>query len=156
MYNVNFKTGHTLYKKFKMINVILGEKNQNVLTKLIENYVIENNKLLENPEIQQVIQPTLPSFFDNPDDWGHYVGTLDNIGYVKMAIRFVFLQYLLLYHKYDGHTKNGFLPFLKDNKDIFDKSDDRRYLAKFGIFRAVKDQQGDFGSDLFSTQSTRL
>ena len=119
-------------------------------------FVIKNNKLLENPEIQQVIQPTLPSFFDNPDDWGHYVGTLDNIGYVKMAIRFVFLQYLLLYHKYDGHHKNGFLPFLKDNKDIFDKSDDRRYLAKFGIFRAVKDQQGDFGSDLFSTRSTRL
>ena len=89
MYNVNFKTGHTLYKKFKMINVILDEKNQNVLTKLIENYVIENNKLLENPEIQQVIQPTLPSFFDNPDDWSHYVGTLDNIGYVKMVIYLV-------------------------------------------------------------------
>ena len=156
MYNVNFKTEFELYTKFKIINTIKKEKHQDVLTMLIKKHVIENNKLLENPEIQQVIQPTLPSFFDNPDDWGHYVGTLDNIGYVKMAIRFVFLQYLLLYHKYDGHTKNGFLPFLKDNKDIFDKSDDRRYLAKFGIFRAVKDQQKYFGSDLFSTQSTRL
>ena len=156
MYNVNFKTEFELYTKFKIINTIKKEKHQDVLTMLIKKHVIENNKLLENPEIQQVIQPTLPSFFDNPDDWGHYVGTLDNIGYVKMAIRFVFLQYLLLYHKYDGHTKNGFLPFLKDNKNSFNKSDDRRYLAKFGIFRAVKDQQKYFGSDLFSTQSTRL
>jgi hypothetical protein len=156
MYNVNFKTEFELYTKFKIINTIKKEKHQDVLTMLIKKHVIENNKLLENPEIQQVIQPTLPSFFDNPDDWGHYVGTLDNIGYVKMAIRFMFLQYLLLYHKYDRHHKNEFLPFLKDNKDSFNKSDDRSYLAKFGIFRAVKDQQGDFGSDLFSTRSTCL
>jgi len=156
MYNVNFKTEFELYTKFKIINTIKKEKHQDVLTMLIKKYIIENNKLLENPEIQQVIQPTLPSFFDNPDDWSHYVGTLDNIGYVKMVIRFMFLQYLLLYHKYDRHRKNEFLPFLKDNKDSFNKSDDRRYLAKFGIFRAVKDQQKYFGSDLFSTQSTRL
>jgi hypothetical protein len=154
--NVNFKTDPALYKKFKMINVILNEKNQNVLTKLIENYVTENNKFIDNPEIQKVTQNTLPSFFASPDDWGHYVGTLDNIGYLKMAKRFMFIQYLLLYYKYDRHHKNEFLPFLKDNKDSFNKSDDRSYLAKFGIFRAVKDQQGDFGSDLFSTRSTCL
>ncbi len=162
MNNVNFKTDEALYKEFKMINVILNEKNQTVITKLIENYVTENKKLIENPEIQKVTQPTLPSFFANAYDWSRYVGKLDDIGYVNMAIRFKFLEYLLLNHKYQkqnkysNHNHAEFLTFLEDNKDSFDKSDDRRYLVEYGIFRSVKDDLPYFSSDLFSTYNIRM
>lgn len=134
-----------------MINTILNEKNQTVITKLIENYVTENEKFIDNPEIQEVIQPAIPSFFGNADNWASYVGKLDNIGYLKMTTRFMFLEYLLLRYKYNRHNNNNFLAFLEENKESFDRSDDRRYLAKFGILRSVNDNIDRYGKDLLST-----
>jgi len=159
--NVTFRTDKALYDKFKIISTIKKEKVQNVLTKFIEKYVTENEKFIGNSEIQEVIQQELPTFFGNADDWDRYVGKLDNIGYVKMATRFMFLEYLLLYHKYKKQNKynnqsNEFLTFLENNKESFDTSDDRRHLAKFGIFRSVKDGTNRYGKDLLSVWDSVL
>ena len=161
MHNVTFRTDKALYNKLKIITTIKKEKIQNVLAKYIEKYVTENEKFIGNSEIQEVIQQELPTFFGNADDWDRYVGKLDNVGYVNMATRFMFLEYLLLNHKYNKQNKynnhsNEFLTFLEDNKDSFDKSDDRRHLAKFGIFRSVREETDRYGKNLLSTRNYGL
>ena len=150
MHNVSFRTDEALYNKFKIITTIKNETIQNVLTKSIENYVAENEKFVNNSEIQEVIQQELPTFFANADDWFRYIGKLDSAGYVKIVSRFKFLEYLLLSHKYNRHNNNEFLTFIEKHSDSFDKSDDRHYLVKFGIFRSVREGTQRYGKDLLS------
>lgn len=136
MYNVNFKTELALYDKFRIINTIRKEKHQNVLTKLIKNYVTENEKLIENPEIQKVVQPKLPIFFGEPEDWARYVRRLDKNGFENMVTRVTFLRFLLheyVINKYDDID----LKIILKNVQFFQKSDDYKFLSN-GIFSAVQ------------------
>ena len=149
MHNVNFKTDEALYQKFKMINTILEKKHQNVLTELIEKYVAENKKYIENPEIKAVTQATLPTFFGSTDDWKHYAMKLDMTDYVNVVMRLEFIQYLLLHHRNRKHNDTAFLTYLKDNND-FRKTNEFRYLAKLNIYQSVKRDEKLYGVHLLS------
>lgn len=133
---MNFKTELALYDKFRIINTIKKEKHQNVLTKLIENYVTENEKLIENPEIQKVVQPKLPEFFGEQKDWEHYVRRLDKTDFENMATRVTFLRFLLHNHVINKHDDIDLKIALK-NVQFFQKSDDYKFLSN-GIFSAVQ------------------
>ena len=149
MHNVNFKTDEALYQKFKMINTILEKKHQNVLTELIEKYVAENKKYIENPEIKAVTQATLPTFFGSTDDWKHYAMKLDMTDYVNVVMRLEFIQYLLLHHRNRKHNDTAFLTYLKDNND-FRKTNEFRYLVKLNIYQSVKRDEKLYGVHLLS------
>jgi len=155
LYNVNFKTDQALYDKFRIINTILKEKHQNVLTKLIENYVADNEKFIENPEIQEVIKQELPTFFGNAEEWSHYINKLDKTNYVNTVMRITFLQNLLLHHKHNKYNDVGFIEFLQENKD-FKKTDDFRYLTKSGIYLNIKDNADRYGKTLLGDANDYL
>jgi hypothetical protein len=153
--NVTFRTDKDLYDKFKIISTIKKEKVQNVLTKFIEKYVTENEKLIGNPEIQEVIQQELPTFFGSTEDWYRYIKKLDKTGYLNIVMRLTFLQNLLLHHKHNKYNDMGFIEFLQENKD-FKKTDDFRYLTKSGIYRNVKYNADRYGTTLLGNANDYL
>lgn len=156
MYNVNFKTELELYDKFRIINIILKEKHQDVLTKLIKNYVTENEKFIDNPEILKVTQPTLPTFFGSADDWKRYVSKLNENDYMDMVTRFHFIKYLLLNYENVRHHDTKFQTFLQDKIGHFRTTDDFRYLAHSGIYRNVNDDVGRYGTRLLGVGNNGL
>lgn len=136
LYNVNFKTEQALYDKFRIVCIINKEKLQDRITKLIENFVIENKELLENPEIKKKIQPKLPTFYGKQEEWAHYVRRLDKEGFEKMATRVTFLRFLLHDHVINKHDDIELQIALK-NKEFFQKSKDYKFLSN-GIYSAVQ------------------
>jgi hypothetical protein len=154
--NVNFKTDPALYKKFKMINTILNEKNQTVITKLIENYVTENKKFIDNSEILEVIQQELPTFFGNAEEWIRYVSKLNENDYVNMVNRFHFFKYLLLNYDFSKHHDINFQTFLHDKNRHFKTTDDFRSLAHSGIYRNVNDDTDRYGTSLLGVGNNGL
>jgi|APSaa5957512535_1039671.scaffolds.fasta_scaffold129992_1 hypothetical protein len=136
MYNVNFKTDQGLYDKFRITCTINKEKFQDVLTKLIENYVKENEKLIENPEIQKKIQPELPAFFGKPNDWLRYVRKLDRNGFENMVIRVNFHRILL--HEYTSNRSGDLeLKMALSSLKQFQQSEDYK-CVKGGILGIVQ------------------
>lgn len=139
MYNVNFKTELELYNEFRIINTIKNEKHQNVLTQLIKNYVSENKHLIENPEIQEMVPPKLPSFYGKQEDWVRYIKKLDQNAFEKMAVRINFFRFLLHEYVINKSDDIEFEIALRDTK-FFKKSDDYKFLSN-GIFTAVQERK---------------
>ena len=139
MYNVNFKTEQALYDKFRIINTIKKEKHQNVLTNLIKNYVNENERFIENPEIQEEIQHTVPEFYAKPVDCALYVRKLSKKGFEEMATRVTFWRFLLHEHAINKDDGSRELEFILKNKELFQKSEDYEFLSN-GIFNVVQER----------------
>lgn len=136
MYNVNFKTDQALYDKFRIICTINKEKLQEVLTELIRKYVTENEKLIDNPETKQRIQPELPGFFDEPEKWFHYVNRMDEKTFEKSVNRMTFQKYLFNY--YATQHDNDIKYYEKFKLDSFKKSKDSRFLAEHHIYSTIE------------------
>ncbi len=148
MYNVNFKTDQALYDKFKLLCTINKEKFQDKLTELIQQYVSENESLIENPKVQEKLQPELPPFFGDQNKWHTYIIRSDKDRFKEIVTRVTFLRYLIHIYLIDNDKELKLKYTLLDPK-LFQKSDDYQYLAKYHIFKTVKDMQRDY--DLIRT-----
>ncbi len=131
MKSVYFHTDETIHKKFKMICAINDIDMGKTLTELMQNYVAENKGLIDNPEIQNILPPELPEFYESQDKWSAYVSKSNKEGIENMATRIMFLRYLihrhLVYGDKDGEIKRA----LKDPK-FFAESGDGKFLQKMG------------------------
>jgi hypothetical protein len=147
--NVNFKIDSELNKKFKILNIILNQKNQNILPKLIERYVIDNYKYVTNSRIKKTEQPVMPAFFAYPMDWFPYIHNLNSEDYVDMATRVTFLKYSLLQYKFERRHNIAFNTLLKNTKDNLANIGDFSCLSELGIYDDVNYKTKQYGEDFF-------
>jgi len=143
MYNVNFKTDQALYDKFKLLCTINKEKFQDKLTELIQQYVSENESLIENPKVQEKLQPELPPFFGDQNKWRTYINRSDKDKFKEIVTRLTFLRYLIQLYLIDRDKESKLFQILHDPK-FFMKSDDCKLLQKNGIFQIVKSMEKEF------------
>lgn len=137
MYNVNFKTEHSLYDKFRLVCTINKEKYQDTLTQLIQDYVSKNENLIENPEVQKKLIAELPAFFDKQEKWSRYISRADRNTFGQLATRNNFIRFLLHEYKINNHDDLELMESLH-SLTYFKKSDDYKYVSKFGIFANVQ------------------
>ena len=143
MKSVYFHTDEAIHKKFKMICAINDIDMGKTLTELMQNYVSENQSLIDNPEIQDSLPPELPKFYESQDKWSTYVRKSNKEGIENMATRIMFLRYLIHMHLIDKDRDGEIKQALKDPK-FFTGSSDHKFLQKYGWISAVASMSREY------------
>jgi len=136
-YPVNFKTDKALYDKYRVICTIKKEKFQETHTKLIENYIKENENLINKPEIQENITQELPLFYDKPEKWLRYFRKIDNEQFEELSNRVNFWRFLL--HEYViNKGRKVEHKIILHQFESFAKSKEYKFLSNGGIIPTVQ------------------